>query len=156
MRLKHIFLFVIIALSLCQPAEAKKKNSRQNEAWLQEMLKVKHDFLTSELNLTPQQQQSFFPLYDAMETEKHKLFTQTRELERQVNAKGDRATDAELDRAINALSEVKIKEGTIEKTYYSRFKSVLTKRQLFKLPAAERQFQRKMVKEHHKRKQQKK
>lgn len=146
-------LVMFMAFGYAPEASARKQCKR--DTWFKEMLQLKHDYLVKELNLSREQQTKFFPLYDQMENEKKKLFDQTRAMEKSVAEKGDKATDLELEKASDAIVEMKGRESAIEKKYYCRFKQILTPRQIFKLHDAERKFQRQMVKEHHKKKNQK-
>lgn len=146
-------LVMFMAFGYAPEASARKQCKR--DTWFKEMQQLKHDYLVKELNLSREQQTKFFPLYDQMENEKKKLFDQTRAMEKSVAEKGDKATDLELEKASDAIVEMKSRESAIEKKYYCRFKQILTPRQIFKLHDAERKFQRQMVKEHHKKKNQK-
>ncbi|MDE6490348.1 MAG: hypothetical protein K2L49_04230, partial [Muribaculaceae bacterium] len=82
----------------------------------------------------------FFPLYDRMESEKHAIDKQTRQLERDINAKGDNASDLEYEKAAEAAYELDGKKNAVEMRYFNEYKSILTKKQLFKLKCAERKF----------------
>ena len=146
-------LVMFMAFGYAPEASARKQCKR--DTWFKEMQQLKHDYLVKELNLSREQQTKFFPLYDQMENEKKKLFDQTRAMEKSVAEKGDKATDLELEKASDAIVEMKGRESAIEKKYYCRFNQILTPRQIFKLHDAERKFQRQMVKEHHKKKNQK-
>lgn len=125
-------------------------DGKDRDEWFREMLELKHDYLAKELALTKEQQQKFFPVYDSMENETRRMFDQTRALEKRVRQKGDKATDAELLKATDAMYNVKTREAQIERKYYTQFRKLLSPRQLFKLKRAERHFQRQMVKEHYK------
>lgn len=125
-------------------------DGKDRDEWFREMLELKHDYLAKELALTKEQQRKFFPVYDSMENETRRMFDQTRALEKSVRQKGDKATDAELLKATDAMYNVKTREAQIEKKYYTQFRKLLSPRQLFKLKRAERHFQRQMVKEHYK------
>jgi len=148
-----LITLLMIFATTAETVGQKKRDNRQQ--WVKEMQQFKHDFLVQELDLTKDQQAKFFPLYDAMDREMMQIFNQTRQMEKSVEEKGDKATDLENEKAAEALFEIKSREGAIDKAYYSKFKTVLTKRQLFKLKGAERKFRRSMVKEHHKMKQKK-
>ena len=143
---KIIFLLVMTVIASAMPAVAQTKAER--EAWMKEMTRYKHEFLTRELKLTEQQQKQFFALYDAMEAETRKLFDSTRSMEKSVMDKGDKATDLEREKAAEALFEMKGKESQIEMRYFPKFKEVLNPVQLLKLKQAERHFNRQIIKDH--------
>lgn len=129
------------------PAEAPRQGGSKDDfkQWMKQMKKYKHDFLARELKLTAEQRESFFALYDKMEDEKWQLGRDVRRMERDVNKKGDEATDLELEKAADAAMELSGKQYEVERRYYQEFKKVLTKRQLFKLSGAERKFQKSLI-----------
>lgn len=151
MKQKFTLLLLLAAtLFAAVPASAHKPSESDRENWAREMRRVKHEYLVKELGLTKEQQTKFLPVYDSMDDEMRRLFDETRAMERQIRKKGDKATDIELERASEALFNVKTREAVIEKAYYAKFKKLLTKKQLFNLKRAERHFQRKMINEHRK------
>lgn len=143
---RKLLFLLIAAIAAVMPAAAQSKADR--EAWMKEMTRYKHEFLTRELKLTEQQQKQFFALYDAMEAETRKLVDNTRRMEKSVLEKGDKATDLEREKAAEALFEMKGKESQIEMRYFPKFKEVLNPAQLLKLKQAERHFNRQIIKDH--------
>ena len=139
--MKRALTFAIIALLTLPAIWAQPDGTQQDrKKWFREMTQYKHDFLTKELNLTKEQEEKFFPLYDKMESETRELNRQARSMEKSVKEKGDKATDLEYEKAAEALQELKGKEGAVETRYFNDFKTVLTKKQLFQLKQAERKF----------------
>ena len=108
----------------------------------------KHEFIEDELDLTNEQEDKFFPIYDAMEDELHKVQRETQKLEKQVADK--KATDVEYDAASKAIIELKKKEADIELKYFDKFKTVLSSKQIFQLKRAEKKFTRKIMNAHNK------
>lgn len=66
---RHISLIIILVMGLqLWTAMAQRQLSEEDrQRWTQKMRQYKHDFLIKELDLTREQQNEFFPLYDAME-----------------------------------------------------------------------------------------
>lgn len=87
---RHISLIIILVMGLqLWTAMAQRQLSEEDrQRWTQKMRQYKHDFLIKELDLTREQQNEFFPLYDAMEDEVNSLTIQTRELESKIAASG--------------------------------------------------------------------
>lgn len=142
-------LFIALIILLMAPVLAAQSNKEANEKgrqrWFKEMRQYKHDFLVKELDMTQEQQEKFFPLYDQMEREKHDIDKQTRQLERDINAKGDQATELEYEKAAEAAYELDGKKNSVEMRYFKEYKSILSKKQLFKLKCAERKFTRNIM-----------
>lgn len=147
---KNILIALLLALLTCAPAANAQKNSAERAAWIKEMNRYKHEFMAKELKLTEAQQKAFFPLYDAMGADVRRVADEARALEKAVSKKGDKATDTELEKAAEALYELKGKEGAIEMRYFAKFKTVLSPKQLLKLKSVERKFNRHILKQHRK------
>ena len=122
-------------------------SSTDRERWLDEIRNLKHDYLAKELNLTREQQNEFFPLYDAMQDEIEQLNTRTRELEAAISS-DESASDLQVENAARTVFEQRRAEGQIEMTYFDKFRDILNPRQLLQLKDAERKFTRQLVNQH--------
>ncbi len=145
------FIISIFPLLLLMPlfmsAQSQGLSDGDRDRWLSEMRNYKHDFFARELKLTKEQQREFFSVYDAMEDEINRLSAETRDLERRVTADDD-ATAIELESAARAVFEQKKREGDIEMSYFDKFKSILTAKQLLRLKNTERKFTQALVQQH--------
>lgn len=140
----------VLSLVLCFSAIsalAQGPSEEDRQRFRAEVRNYKHEFLTRELELTREQQRDFFPLYDEMDDEIDRINTETRDLERKVDAKTD-ATDTEVEAAARAVFLQKSAEGQVEEQYFDRFKQILQGRQLLKLRKAEREFTRQLMRQH--------
>lgn len=144
--IRNLILTLLAILPLALSAQGGLSDS-DRQRWLGEMRNYKHDFLTKELGLTREQQRDFFPLYDEMEDEIARLNAETREIENRASANQD-ATDLELENAARSVFELKRAEGQIEMTYFDKFKTILTPRQLLLLKNTERRFTQQLVNHH--------
>lgn len=139
-------LFLITCVSLVSSAQDDLSvNTEKRRQFFKELRDYKHNYLAKELSLSKDQQQKFFPVYDEMEDNVAEMNEETRLLEKKVSDNMEDATDLELDKATEALYELKIKEGETEKDYAEKFKSILSKKQLFQLKNAERNFNRELL-----------
>ena len=109
-----------------------------------EFREYKHRFLSKQLELTKDQEMPFFDVYDRMEDETAKITNETRDFEKKL-MEAEEVSDLEYDTATDALFELKIKEGEIEKSYLEKLRTILTKKQLFLLKSAERKFNRELM-----------
>lgn len=151
MKRNYIIILILAFLAQFSTVNAQKAASKgDRQKWFKEMREYKHSFLAKELELTEKQQEEFFPLYDAMESETHKANKDVRQIEKDLSDKGNNVTDSEYEKAAEALFKLKSKEADIEMSYFEKFKNVLTKKQLFQLKGAEWKFTRKIM-NHHKR-----
>lgn len=138
-----LLLFVMAGTAVAQAP----LSSTDRERWLDEIRNLKHDYLAKELNLTREQQNEFFPLYDAMQDEIEQLNTRTRELEAAISS-DESASDLQVENAARTVFEQRRAEGQIEMTYFDKFRDILNPRQLLQLKDAERKFTRQLVNQH--------
>lgn len=134
---KSIAFILIILATITAGAQDRSK-------WANEMLEAKHKMLIEEVGLTPNQQEQFMPLYEAMEREIYNTNRDARALAASVEKK-KAPTDSEYAQAAEALSRAKMREGEIEAKYFEKFSKILSKRQLFLLKQAENKFTRTML-----------
>jgi Spy/CpxP family protein refolding chaperone len=146
MRKSTITLLIILLTATV--AMAVQKDNGDKKQWLKEMREYKHSFLAKDLELSRDQQNKFFPIYDKMDDELMKVNGETRDLEQKV-ADSDKPSDLEYDMAIQAIFDLKGKEAEIEGRYLDQFREILTKRQLFQLKNSERKFSMQMMRKHH-------
>lgn len=151
MKRKNILLLLIAAIIFAMPGYAtdNKKNIDRKE-WFKELRQYKHSFLTKELDLTKEQEAKFFPMYDEMDDAMFKVNREARAMEKKITKSSEKVSDLEYEKAAEAMYEVKGKEAAIEKQYFTKFKTVLTPKQLFEFKQAERRFTDKLMKEHSK------
>lgn len=139
-------LLLIVQLVVIQsPLCAQTAGDR--EEWLSEMRQYKRSYFAKELNLTREQQNKFFPLYEELQTRTDKLNADARTMEKRVAEAGD-ASDLEYEKATEAIYDAKVEEANLEKEYLGKFKEILSKKQLFRLKSVERNFSREMMRQH--------
>lgn len=142
-------LIIITAIVMAFGAMAQKKaTAAEREAWAKEMQQFRSDYMARKLDLSDDQKVKFTNLYNRMDGELKRVQDQTRRMAREVEKKGDKATDLEREKAAEAQFELKGKEAEIEMKYYKEFKTVLNSRQLLKFKDAERAFMRDLMKKH--------
>lgn len=147
---KSVLLIIGFFIALGTFSAAAQEQDDNTSRWLNEVREYKHSFLARELDLSREQQQKFFPIYDRMEDELGKVNSDVRAISRRISAIApSEVTDTDYDMAIQAIYEAKGKEAEIEQRYLTEFKEVLTKQQLFKLKGAEQRFNMGMMRRHH-------
>lgn len=148
-KLNRIIAAVVFATSALFAVEsvAQQLNDEDRDRYINEIRAYKHNYLIRDLNLTREQQREFFALYDEMDEKLQQLNTETRDLERRVDANAD-ASDTEIEAAARAVFEQTVKEGNIELDYFEKFSKVLTPRQLLKLKSSEKKFTQFLVRQH--------
>lgn len=102
-------------------------------------------FITKELELTTEEAQKFWPVYNQKEDELKSLHKEMRK--KHKDREPGEMSDAELEKHMDEMFELKQKELDIEKKYHAEFKKVLPVKKVGKLYMAEREFKHEVLKE---------
>ncbi len=127
---------VSIAFGIClfftlsaQPTRAKERVEAQRVA-----------FITQRLNLTPEEAQQFWPIYNQF-TEKLQQI--------RANAKSDKSdvdmSDTDAEKAILATFDKESKELELRKEYYQKLKKVLPVKKIARLYRTEQDFRTELL-----------
>ena len=132
---KYILAFVIAVfattLSYSQPGKQDKI----------EALKV--SFITEKVNLTPNEAQSFWPLYNEYND---KIRFARKNFRQQYNNVSDFKTDKEADDYLNAEMKLRQTEVDLQKEYFDKFKKILGSKKTGLLKKAEEEFKKEIIK----------
>jgi hypothetical protein len=107
---------------------------------------MKVAFLTKKLDLTTEEAQKFWPVYNKFsdEMEKNKRAFRIRAMEEAGNVES--MTDAEAEKALNEMLAFRAAEVEVLKKYTAEFKKVLPPQKVVKLFVAEQEFKRELLK----------
>ncbi|MFZ5551535.1 MAG: Spy/CpxP family protein refolding chaperone [Bacteroidota bacterium] len=131
-----LLLSAAVTMVNAQPGGGKGEKKEKLEA-------LRVAFITKELNLTPEEAEKFWPLYNQREAEQEAV---RKELRDQVKGKNiDEMTDAEVEKLIEKQLELRQKELDIDKKYAAKLKEVLPVKKVAKLPQAEKKFREEVI-----------
>ncbi|NEN24846.1 hypothetical protein G3O08_15190 [Cryomorpha ignava] len=135
-----IALLSFFQLTLAQGQNPDKRTARTDI----EAQKVA--FITSELNLTPQEAQEFWPMYNAYRTDLQKL--RKGEIMRQSDRlqSDSKLSDKELDAEMKKEFANDRHKIDLDEKYYELFKTVLPVSKVVAFYKAERDFKRELLK----------
>ena len=117
--------------------------AQQQDEVLKKIESAKIALITERLNLTPEQAQQFWPIYNEFydrQKEIRSVFNEARK-----NIDPQKATDAENKRLLELGMQVKENQLKLEKEYTDRMLSVITSRQMVELRRAESDFRNMLV-----------
>ena len=135
-RLLPILLFLITTSIFAQ----QNRGDRHKEI---KVLKIA--FITEKLDLTEDEAQKFWPIYNAHEEEKHKHFESSMKKRKDLDIEKLSESEAEaLLKEMQANEEAKVKS---EKAFIEKLSKVISYKKIVKLMHAERTFKRKMIEE---------
>ncbi len=133
------------AVAFAQPQNPKHDGSQRKKDF-ERIQSEKIAFLTAELDLSPEEAQVFWPVYnqcwkEALETHKAMMdaFGEFR------GKKADALSDEELEKKVEAYVKAYKASNQVLSDWYPKFKQVLPIRKVAKLYQAEEAFQMKMI-----------
>jgi len=110
-----------------------------------EYAQQQREFIIKNAELTSDEADVFFPIFDELQQKKRELNRVTRRFMRE--AAGPDASDEQSLRAIDSKAEANIKIAELEKEYLQKFKEVLPATKILKIQNAEEQFNSQILKD---------
>lgn len=136
--------------AFAQPGSRWKEKQEKIEAF-------KIAFITQELNLSPEEAQKFWPVYNQMEEELKVIRKDkwTNRIETGMMLDFDMMSDADIEDALKIEFETSERELAVKKKYFSEYKKVIPMKKVALLYKAEERFKLKLLDELRKRKEEK-
>lgn len=133
-----LIILFIAAYGLVNAQNCNGKNKMRKRFEAQKMA-----YITQELDLTPEESQKFWPLYNEMSK---KLFEAR--AKRYRNKKGEETiakTDDEILKRCDEMLQAEINMALIKKEYFNKFKDFLSPKKVYRMLTVERDFKRKLL-----------
>lgn len=147
---KILYIFVVFALTVAGAGQAQAQK-RCDDGWKEKMMSEKIAYLTLELNITPQEAQVFWPVYNKVEKE---IDEARREVMSSYNALAEATesgkSEKELSPLLDAYVQAKIKLDLLDNNSTDTYKGVLPVEKVAKLYVAEEKFRRQYIHKLHK------
>ena len=137
-----------MSMLLCSMTASAHKNCNQD--WKQKMMSEKVAFLTAEMDLTPEEAQVFWPVYNEVNKRSdeamHKVFGTFKALEQALNeGKSEKEVQKLLDQYLKALDMQKETNSEAAEKY----KKVLPAEKVARLYVGEERFRRQHIRRLH-------
>ena len=141
---------IAAVLALIFTSNTASANRSCEEDWKEKMMSEKIAFLTLEVGLTPEEAQTFWPVYNTVEKEKYEalanVFRAYKELSKATEeGKTGKALSDLLDKYLAAQKEL----NNVENGIAEQYKSVLPVEKVVKLYLAEEKFRRNSIRKLH-------
>ncbi|MBL0342817.1 MAG: hypothetical protein IPP71_19160 [Bacteroidetes bacterium] len=133
-----LLLSLWFASTIAQPGPPHGKKREEIEA-------MKIGFITKKLNLTPEEAQSFWPVYNVYQEEVEKLRDNRRKEMKAARDEFDTMEDKEVEKLVEAEIAFRQSELDILKKYHPQFKKSLPIKKVAKLYRAEDDFKRELI-----------
>jgi hypothetical protein len=111
-------------------------------------------FFTKRMNLTSQEAEKFWPVYNELQDKKFRIHQEKVLLNRNFNQNGAVMTDKELTEAGDKYIALEVQEASLSQEFHSKFKAVLPPAKIIRLYQAENQYKLQLLSELQDRKQQ--
>lgn len=131
-------------MAFAQDAEREERRDKRHER----MEAQRIAYITNELELTTEEAQRFWPIYNQLQEEK-KAMRPDREKERALDM--DNISDAEASRLVQEHLQRQEKELQLRKTYFAKLNGVLSPQKQLKLVRLEGKFRKDILKKYKKR-----
>lgn len=139
-----ILSFIILAIA--SDISAAEMHNCRNQEWKQKIMSEKIAFLTIEMNISPEEAQIFWPVYNQIWEEKDQammsIFKAFRELEQAVK---DGKSGKELEKLTDVYLSAKDKQREIDSKAAEAFKAVLPAEKVARLYIGEEKFRRQQI-----------
>jgi hypothetical protein len=140
---------LLIVSTLCFAQEKQEKNDNRKAQFEEMMKKIQSEkvgFFTAELDLTPEEAQVFWPVYNQYTKESREAHEATvTALRAMKNKKNEQLSDSEMENRIKTYLKAMEKEQNLMNTYFEKFKKVLPINKVAKLYLVEDSFRMKMI-----------
>ena len=135
-------LTILLALSIGSGAWAQNPDPRQNQEAMEKIQAARIGYITERLNLTPEQAQRFWPIYNEFSNKRRELRTPLNDARRGLDPKN--LTEEQSQRIMEISLEIRQAEINLEKDYAQRLRDVVTAQQILALRRAEDEFGKKL------------
>lgn len=136
---------LILLLFIGSASFAQKKWS--DEEWKQ-FKAEKVSYITTTLELTPEEAQLFWPLYNQSEKERIALFDERRALDCQKDEEIKKMSDQKVAELTRARINIHEREVALEKKYNEKYLEVLPAHKVYQLYRVENQHRRNLLKKY--------
>jgi hypothetical protein len=144
---KHLFLFVCFILTITA-CFAQKKEGKNYE----KIKTLKINYISSELNLTPEQASKFWPVFNEYEKENWKLrSTKIKNIKTEIEQNGniESLTDEKANELSAKIIKISDKYAANKSITFDKLGTILSPQQLLKLHFTEMEFNRKVLRKLH-------
>lgn len=141
---KYLLFLGVMALCTSISAQKQKRGGMDKEAKKERFESMKVAHLTKELDLTSQQAEQFWPIYNSYQDKKKQLREGMRV------KKIDEMSDAEAKEFLNRSKMVRSQSVALDEQMDAELADLLSAKQILKLHRAEKEFHKEVVKRYKK------
>ncbi|PKQ65685.1 hypothetical protein BZG02_01380 [Labilibaculum filiforme] len=145
--MKQILIILTLVIAFSHSSTAQERGHGMHDHMSEKFAAQKISFITQKLELTPDEAQVFWPLYNELEKKKSENREQAKILFRKLRSSSEGLSDKELGVLSDELIEIKLQDANLQKEYHLKFKKVLSAKKILTLYHTEKQFQSMLLKQ---------
>lgn len=142
--MKKIVVLFILLISSVSVSIAQNRPNKVPHMSPVEFREKQQAFITEQADLSPEEATRFFPLYSQMQEKKKELNDEAWKLIKEGNEKN--LTEAQYNDILEGIYNSRISVAELEKSYYAKFKQILSPKKIFLIQRAEMRFHREIIK----------
>src|SRR5687767_86064 len=143
-KMKNLKIFTIVFALFALAFQANAQGNKGGRKARHEKIDAaKTAYLTDRMNLSTEQSQKFWPLYNEYDAKRQQIRKKSRAL-KEENLEA--MSDADLKAGINDMMEGRQQELNLEKEYLEKFQKVISVRQVATMYKAEKEFMKVLLK----------
>jgi len=131
-----IILILLAAFSLVQ---LKAQNPALNPN-MEKLNAYKIAFFTRRLNLTSQEAEKFWPVYNEFQDKRNSILQERLSLNRNINQNELNMSDKEMIEAGDNYISLQVREASLAQEYHKKFREILSPKKVLRLYQAENQY----------------
>lgn len=137
---RKIVVFTIFAIFCAMNLTAQNANRQRLDAY-------KIAFFTKRLNLTSQEAEKFWPVYNEYQDNKNKIQLERQEINRNFNLNELNMSDRELTEAGDRFVSLEVRQASLAQEFHNKIKTILSPVKILRLYQAENQYRQQLLKE---------
>ncbi|WP_321374645.1 hypothetical protein [uncultured Draconibacterium sp.] len=138
--MKQLFAILILGLLIFSQTQVNAQNDNNQQDRWERYRTEKVSFLTTKLDLTPDEAQKFWPVYNQMEKERSETQRKRHELEGQVRDAEKNLSNEEMIKLTREHVQLGKTEANLAEKYNEEFLKILPPVKVIKLYNAENEF----------------
>ena len=146
--MKKIYLITFLAFLFLSQVSFGQRRGGDSKEWWDKVRTEKISFITENLDLTPDEAEKFWPVYNQLEKEKESAQKRRRELEKKVKDGGESLSESETIKLTSDFAGSLEKEGALMKKYNEEFLKILPPKKVLRLYQVENEFRMHMFRKY--------
>jgi hypothetical protein len=137
---RKVVVFIIVATFCAMNISAQNANRQRLDAY-------KIAFFTKRLNLTSQEAEKFWPVYNEYQDNKNKIQLERQELNKYFNQNELNMSEQEMIEAGDKIVGMEVREAALAQDFHKKIKTILSPVKVLRLYQAENQYRLQLLKE---------